>query len=100
MIGSTTNQMCYLNATIFLFSSLPSVLVRFSIKLFVNVPFLFFFLFLMNQVASAFKAKFKKIAKRDYGNVKMTLSEKDLGEFPVMDFVFSNGSGGEVSCAL
>lgn len=51
-------------------------------------------------MASAFKAKFKKIAKRDYGNVKMTLSEKDLGEFPVMDFVFSNGSGGEVSCAL
>ena len=48
-------------------------------------------------MASAFKAKFKKIAKRDYGNVKMTLSEKDLGDFPVMDFVFSNGSGGEVS---
>ena len=50
-------------------------------------------------MASAFKAKFKKLARRDYGNVKMTLSEKDLLDFPVIDFVFSDGAGGEVSAS-
>ena len=42
------------------------------------------------------QSRFKKLAKRDYGNVKMTLSDKELEKFPVIHFVFQDSDGAEV----
>ena len=49
--------------------------------------------YLPRTAAAAFKKEFKKITGRDYGNVKMTLSDKDFAAFPTLGFVFKDSKG-------
>lgn len=55
--------------------------------------------YLPRTVAAAFKNAFKKACGREYGNVKMTLSDKDLAGFPTLGFVFHDAAGKEVQRA-
>mmetsp|Transcript_6059 Transcript_6059/g.7843 ORF Transcript_6059/g.7843 Transcript_6059/m.7843 type:complete len:582 (-) Transcript_6059:290-2035(-) len=53
--------------------------------------------YLPRALASQFKATFKKAAKRDYSNSRMTLNEKDFNNFPTIVFVFKDSASQEVA---
>jgi hypothetical protein len=52
--------------------------------------------YLPRALASQFKSAFKKAAKRDYSNSRMTLNDKDFAAFPNVVFVFQNKENEEV----
>jgi hypothetical protein len=52
--------------------------------------------YLPRTVAGQFKQQFKKFAKRDYGNVMMTLSDAEFAALPTVIFVFHDAAGAEV----
>jgi hypothetical protein len=52
--------------------------------------------YLPRKLAADFKRKWKKLAGRDYGNVKMTLTEREVARFPTLHFVFRDTSDKEV----